>query len=105
MILLTNRAFFDITGSLEWAGGVYEGQIKIPVDKYDAALLRIVLTHEYVQAVIFDRLSFRCPWWLNEGLAQYLSFDRVGNKKKLDLAAKYISEGEVLSLGELPGKI
>jgi tetratricopeptide (TPR) repeat protein len=103
VILLTNRAFFDITGSPEWAGGVYEGQIKVPVDKYDAALLRIVLAHEYVHAVIFDRLSFRCPWWLNEGLAQYLSFDRVGNKKKLDLAAKYIGEGEVPSLGELPG--
>ena len=105
VILLTNRAFFDITGSPEWAGGVYEGQIKVPVDKYDASLLRIVLAHEYVHAVIFDRLTFRCPWWLNEGLAQYLSLDQVGNKKKLDLAAKYISEGEVPSLGELPGNM
>lgn len=105
VILLTNREFFDITGSPEWAGGVYEGQIKVPVDKYDAALLRIILAHEYVHAVIFDRLSFRCPWWHNEGLAQYLSRDRAGNKKKSDVAAKYIGEGEVPSLRELPGNM
>ncbi len=105
VILLTNREFFDITGSPEWAGGVYEGHIKVPVDKYDAELLRIVLAHEYVHAVIFDRLSFRCPWWLNEGLAQYLSRDKSGNKKKLALAAKFIKEGEVPALEELPGDL
>lgn len=105
VILLTNREFFDITGSPEWAGGVYEGHIKVPVDKYNAKLLRIVLAHEYVHAVIFDRLSFRCPWWLNEGLAQYLSRDGSGNKKKLALAAKFIKEGEVPLLEELPGDL
>jgi len=105
VILLTNRAFFDITGSPEWAGGVYEGHIKVPVDKYDAKLLRIVLAHEYVHAVIFDRLSFRCPWWLNEGLAQYLSRDLSGNKKKLDIAAKFMKEGETPPLENLPGNL
>lgn len=105
VILLTNRAFFDITGSPEWAGGVYEGHIKVPVDKYDAKLLRMVLAHEYVHAVIFDHLSFRCPWWLNEGLAQYLSRDLSGNKKKLDIAAKFMKEGETPPLEELPGNL
>ena len=101
VILLTNREFFDITGSPQWAGGVYEGHIKVPVDKYNPGLLKIVLTHEYVHAVIFDRLSFRCPWWLNEGLAQYLSGDGQGNQKKLQIAAKFIREGAVPLLEEL----
>lgn len=103
VILLTNRQFFDITGSPGWAGGVYEGQIKVPVDKYETDLLRIVLTHEYIHAVIFDRLSFRCPWWLNEGLAQYMSGDNNGNAKKLEIAAQFMKEGEPPALEELPG--
>lgn len=105
VILLTNQAFFDITGSPQWAGGVYEGQIKAPVDKYQPGLLKIVLAHEYVHAVIFDRLSSRCPWWLNEGLAQYLSGDQAGNKIRLELAAKFIKESKVPSLDELPGNL
>lgn len=105
VILLTNQAFFDITGSPQWAGGVYEGHIKVPVDNYDAKLLRVVLAHEYVHAVMFDRLSFRCPWWLNEGLAQYLSGDRSGNNKKLQLAVQFIKEGNVPRLEDLPGNL
>jgi len=105
VILLTDQAFFDITGSPQWAGGVFEGQIKAPMDKYRPGLLKIVLAHEYVHAVIFDRLSSRCPWWLNEGLAQYLSGDQAGNKLKLELAAKFIKEAGVPPLEELPGKL
>jgi tetratricopeptide (TPR) repeat protein len=105
VILLTNQAFFDITGSPQWAGGVYEGHIKVPVDNYDLKLLRIVLAHEYVHAVMFDRLSFRCPWWLNEGLAQYLSGDRSGNNRKLQLAAQFIKESKVPRLEKLPGNL
>lgn len=105
VILLTNQAFFNITGSPQWAGGVYEGHIKVPVDKYQPGILKIVLAHEYVHAVIFDRLSFRCPWWLNEGLAQYLSGDQAGNKLRLELGAKFIKESKVPPLEELPGKL
>jgi len=103
VILLTSREFFDITGSPHWAGGVYEGHIKVPVDNYQPGLLKIILAHEYVHAVIFDRLSYRCPWWLNEGLAQYLSGDRQGNQEKLQAAAKFIREGTVPPLEEFPG--
>jgi hypothetical protein len=77
----------------------------VPVDNYDPKRLRIVLTHEYVHAVIFDRLSIRCPWWLNEGLAQYLSGDRSGNKQKLELVAQFIKQGGDPSLEELPGDL
>jgi tetratricopeptide (TPR) repeat protein len=107
VILLTNQEFFDVTGSPEWAGGVYEGHIKVPVDKYDSRLLRIVLAHEYVHAVIYDRLSYRCPWWLNEGLAQYMSGDTDGNNKKLELASRFITKakGSVPRLEKLPGNL
>ncbi len=101
VILLTNKAFHDITGSPKWAGGAYEGHIKIPVDKYKIEPLRQVLTHEYIHAVIYDRLSYRCPWWLNEGIAQFFSGDKEGNNKKLKLAVQIIKKGSVPSLEKL----
>jgi tetratricopeptide (TPR) repeat protein len=71
--LLTKEAFFDITESPQWSSGWYEGQIKIPAANAEADALREILVHEYVHAVIFDHVGHNCPWWLNEGLAQYLS--------------------------------
>jgi tetratricopeptide (TPR) repeat protein len=103
VVLLTNREFFDITGSPSWAGGVYEGQIKVPVENVNMDLLKIVLCHEYVHAVIYDRLSQRCPWWLNEGLAQYFSGDEAGNRRKLEIAAALLSQGTAPPLRALPG--
>lgn len=105
VVLLANQEFFDITGSPDWAGGVYEGHIKVPVENYNLDILKIVLCHEYVHAVIYDRLANRCPWWLNEGLAQYFSGDKQGNKRKLEIAAALLSQGNVPSLMDLPGNI
>ena len=105
VVLLANQEFFDITGSPDWAGGVYEGHIKVPVGNYSLDILKIVLCHEYVHAVIYDRLANRCPWWLNEGLAQYFSGDKHGNKRKLEIAAALLSQGNVPSLMDLPGNM
>jgi tetratricopeptide (TPR) repeat protein len=105
VVLLANQEFFDITGSPDWAGGVYEGHIKVPVGNYNLDILKIVLCHEYVHAVIYDRLAHRCPWWLNEGLAQYFSGDKQGNKRKLQIAAALLSQGNVPSLMDLPGNM
>ncbi|MGD2091270.1 MAG: tetratricopeptide repeat protein [Candidatus Aminicenantes bacterium] len=105
VVLLANQEFFDITGSPDWAGGVYEGHIKVPVGNYNLNILKIVLCHEYVHAVIYDRLAHRCPWWLNEGLAQYFSGDKQGNKRKLEIAAALLSQGNIPSLMDLPGNM
>ncbi len=57
-------------------GGVYDGQIKVPIKAEDArpgaerkALIR-TLRHEYTHAVVKE-LCPGCPNWLNEGIAQY----------------------------------
>ena len=75
--LLTRQTFFDVTGSPDWTAGLYEGQIKIPVAGADTDRLKRTLYHEYTHAVLFDQIGSRCPWWLNEGLAQYLSGDGI----------------------------
>jgi tetratricopeptide (TPR) repeat protein len=77
--LMTKETFFDITGFPDWTSGLYEGQIKIPVSGADPDDLKEVLYHEFVHAVLYDQIGTRCPWWLNEGLAQYLS-DTDGNQ-------------------------
>ena len=87
--LLTRQTFFDVTGTPEWTAGLYEGQIKIPVAGADSERLRTVLYHEYTHAVLFDQIGSRCPWWLNEGLAQYLSEDSDGRQKN-----GFIARGE-----------
>jgi hypothetical protein len=106
VILLTDQAFFNIAESPKWSSGVHQGHIKVPVANYNPGLLRIVLAHEYVHAVLFDRLANRCPWWLNEGLARYFSGDRQGNKRKLELAAQFIKQGSIVPpLEQLPGNL
>ena len=100
--LLTREAFFDITGSPRWAGGVYEGQIKIPVAGYDPETLTAVLQHEYVHALVFDLSAGRCPWWLNEGLAQHLSDPPAVIERKLARAWDRIDAGRVPPLSALP---
>ena len=100
--LLTREAFFDITGSPRWAGGVYEGQIKVPVAGYDPETLTTVLRHEYVHALVFDLSAGRCPWWLNEGLAQHLSDPPAAVERKLARAWERINAGRVHPLSDLP---
>lgn len=105
VVLLTQEAFSDITGSPEWSSGAYEGQIKLPVENYHPKRLKIILCHEYIHAVIHDALPNRCPWWLNEGLAQYFSGDTRGNKTKLKLAARVLKKEGARSVKALPGDI
>lgn len=102
VMLLTRTEFFDITGSPGWAAGIYEGQIKAPVAGYKPDLLKMILHHEYVHAALFDFLSNRCPWWLNEGLAQRFAPEPDGNQKKLALAEKILTNGSRPSLKHLP---
>lgn len=66
-----------------WAGGMFgrsDGKIRLPVQNAAGRerLLRRVVTHEYVHALV-HALAPAAPLWLHEGLAQYLSGDRAVN--------------------------
>ncbi len=79
VILYTAKDFSDVTRAPEWAGGMFgqlDGKIRVPVrgaETHEQALRR-VLFHEYTHALVYD-LAPRCPFWLQEGLAQYFSGD------------------------------
>ena len=71
VVLYTQTQFQDITQAPAWAGGLYDGQIRIPIrgalDR--RAELERVLTHEYVHALVTNLGGRTVPAWVHEGLA------------------------------------
>ena len=64
--------FKTLTDSPDWAGGVYDGKIRLPFGamKVITPVMRGVLYHEYTHVVVFDLTRGNCPLWLNEGIAE-----------------------------------
>lgn len=64
--------FKVVTDSPEWSGGVYDGTIRLPFGslKEVTPQIRSVLHHEYAHVVVFDLTRGKCPYWLNEGIAE-----------------------------------
>jgi len=83
VVLHTKDSFQGATGSPAWADGLYDptlGRIQIPTQgaTTDRKWLASVLRHEYVHALLHDRLGANngsLPTWLNEGLAMQLAGD------------------------------
>lgn len=71
VVLYTREQFRDITQSPAWAGGVFDGRIRLPVQ---GALENVreferVLTHEFTHALVRAVAPRGVPTWFNEGLA------------------------------------
>ncbi|MFC1852535.1 peptidase MA family metallohydrolase [candidate division CSSED10-310 bacterium] len=76
VILYNEKNFFDITRSPGWAGGLYDGKIRLPIGGItgNEPELKRILFHEYTHALVHALTRrHRCPTWLEEGLAEYLS--------------------------------
>ncbi len=78
VILYNQRNFFDVTRAPGWAGGVYDGKIRLPIKGLTKATpnLKRIIIHEYTHALI-HKITLKCPLWLNEGLAEYFSLGDV----------------------------
>jgi tetratricopeptide (TPR) repeat protein len=93
VILYTDKQFRDITGAPEWAGGGFDGQIRMPVR---GALQNVqefdrVLTHELVHAMLRAVAPRNIPVWLNEGLAMHFEGDdAAGVERQLSAARLYV---------------
>ena len=72
-VLYTEQQFRDLTRAPAWAGGQYDGRIRIPVAgaAQQPELFERVLTHELTHAIVAGIAPSGVPAWLNEGLAQY----------------------------------
>ena len=79
VMLYTDKQFRDITQAPDWAGGVYDGRIRVPAAgaaKAPQAFERI-LVHELVHAIVAKAAPRGVPTWLHEGLAQYFEGEDV----------------------------
>jgi hypothetical protein len=81
------EAYRKTTDAAEWSGGQFDGRIRVPVAQgqvMDPALYR-ALAHEITHACV--TLTGKWPAWLQEGLAQKLSGDRVSPQLHAKIAA------------------
>ncbi len=77
VMLYTDRQFRDITQAPEWAGGVYDGRIRVPAAgaARSPESFERVLVHELTHSIIANLAPRGIPVWLHEGLAQYFEGD------------------------------
>lgn len=70
VVLYSREQFRDVTQSPAWAGGLFDGRIRVPIGgRVDERELRRVLAHEFTHAVVRSVAPRGVPQWLNEGLA------------------------------------
>ena len=76
-VVQSRDAYLATTGAAEWSGGRYDGRIRVALIDDDAVgpRTRRVFAHELVHACLAQLGAW--PAWLQEGLAQKLSGDRL----------------------------
>lgn len=93
VVLYTNRQFTDITRAPTWAGGAYDGRIRLPVAgaMRSPSTLDRVVTHELVHAIVASAArGGKVPAWINEGLASHLESSNHAWVKAVMAAASEI---------------
>lgn len=104
VILYTKRQFSGLTGSPEWAAGLYDGKIRLSI----GGLTRIgsnakaLLAHEFMHVMVREMAGNRVPFWLNEGLAE-LAAHQQENHPLLQLDAAR-EAGKLFTMQELEGE-
>jgi hypothetical protein len=79
-VSLYRREGFDaLTGLGDWAGGAFDGVVRIPIGDFarEEHALDGVMRHELAHAFVRALGGERVPSWLNEGLAQWLEPGRA----------------------------
>lgn len=108
-VVLYHRSQFDeVTGLGDWAGGVFDGTVRIPVEDFQREQrgLTRVLRHELTHAFIDVVGGRNVPGWLNEGLAQLLEWPFLPDRAQTALRAKESLRGhELFTLETLQGTL
>jgi len=98
VVLQMGMAFQQDARTPEWADGVNDGTIRIPVLGVDRPSPRLiqVLRHELAHSFIAARTGGNCPTWLQEGVSQWLE---GGDPARDDAAvARAAREGRLMPL-------
>jgi hypothetical protein len=94
------QAYRETTNAAEWSGGQFDGKIRVPVFEGRSvdANMRRTLAHEISHACM--TLLGRWPSWLQEGVAQYVSGDRLSGPVREQLKG-LAAQGKLPKLDEL----
>ena len=90
VVLYTREQFRDITQSPEWAGGAFDGRIRLPVQGalQNRAEFERVLAHEFTHALVQSLAPRGVPFWLHEGLAVCFEGSDLERKEQQVRAAR-----------------
>lgn len=85
VVLYTREQFRDITETPDWAGGMFDGRIRVPVQGALASAREFerVLAHEFTHAVVHSVAPRGVPYWLNEGLAVFYEGTDLAARREL----------------------
>jgi len=85
VVLYTREQFRDVTQSPDWAGGAFDGRIRVPVRGalQNQAEFERVLRHEFTHALIRSVAARGVPLWLDEGLAVHFEGGSLARKQQL----------------------
>jgi tetratricopeptide (TPR) repeat protein len=85
VVLYTREQFRDITQSPDWAGGAFDGRIRVPVRGALQNLREFerVLAHEFTHALVRSLAPRGVPTWLNEGLAALFEGSDIDRYQRL----------------------
>lgn len=84
-----------------WIAGIFDGRIRIIAERDDEMpeALYIILTHEMIHLAINEMCRDNCPYWLDEGLAVFLSQELPD--EYLDILTQAVKQDKVLPLAAL----
>lgn len=90
VVLYTREQFRDITQSPEWAGGAFDGRIRVPVRGalQNQAEFERVLSHEFTHALVRSIAPRGVPFWLDEGLAVHFEGSNLARRQQQVHAAE-----------------
>jgi tetratricopeptide (TPR) repeat protein len=85
LMLYTEQQFRDVTQAPAWAGGIYDGRIRVPTAGAvrSPQLFERVLVHELAHAMIAQMAPRGVPTWMHEGLAQHFEGDDATAARRL----------------------
>jgi hypothetical protein len=108
VVLYRKTGFHEATGMGHWAGGVFDGSVRVPLEDLgrEKHTLERVLRHEVAHAFVREVGGNRVPGWLNEGLAQWLEErNLVDRAREIEDARARLAGKTLIPLEKLEGSL
>jgi len=107
VVLYRRAEFRELTGLGHWAGGAFDGVVRIPVEDLGTERRALIETarHELVHAYVAALGARSIPAWLNEGLAQWLAPAAGGRALAVQRARTTLADGQLFPLSDLQSTI